>query len=364
MYTQQQTVFVLSMFSNLAITQKGTVDELEEYLARRIDVHLQASAPDIGVWTRVWGPAVFQAPLSNVTDNVMYVARSSTTPPQYVVALAGTNYNSAFDVLIEDLFVSKQVAWGYGNPPDGAAISAGTFTGLTMLQFLIPGPTLPGATQTLTEFLGTVVTQQAQIITAGHSLGGALSPALALWLLNTQAEWDPQGRATLFCQPSAGPTPGNAPFAQYYDQLLGSRTNRLWNGIDIVPHAWEESDLGALPTLYNPAIPPDAIVDALVGVAEGMAEDGAYTQLNEATKPLPGTINASLIDPSRLGIENYLIQAGYQHIDEYFTLLQVSINAEVLAAVQAGMGIPAAKRAAVRLRAQLERRGAISAAMR
>ncbi len=364
MYTQQQTIFVLSMLSNLAITQKGTVDELEQYLAGRIDVHLQAAAPDIGVWTRVWGPAVFQAPLSNVADNVMYVARSSTTPPQYVVAIAGTNYNSAFDILIEDLFVSRQVPWGHGNPPAGAAISAGTFTGLTMLQFLTPGPTLPGGAQLLTGFLGTIVTQQVLVITAGHSLGGALSPALALWLLNTQAQWDPEGHATVFCQPSAGPTSGNAAFAQYYDQQLGSRTNRLWNSLDIVPHAWDESDLAELANLYDPAIPPDAIVDALVGVAEGMVEDEAYTQINDMTKGLPGTIDASIIDPSRLGFENYLIQAGYQHIDEYFTLLQVTIDAEVLAAVQAGMGIPAAERAAVRLRAQLERRGAITAAMR
>ena len=131
-YTQQQTVFFLSMLSNLAITEKGTVAHLEDYLARHIDKHLLESKGDIGDWTRVWGPAVFQAPGSSSPDNVMYVAGSSTTPPQYVVAIAGTNFNSVFDILIEDAFVGKQVAWEYGNPPSGASIAAGTFTGLTL----------------------------------------------------------------------------------------------------------------------------------------------------------------------------------------------------------------------------------------
>src|SRR5215471_4476007 len=212
-YTQQQTVFLVSFLSNLAITQKGTVDELEAYLAEHIDAHLEASESDIGDWTRVWGPAVFQAPLSNVADNVMYVARTAQTPPQYVVAIAGTNFNSVFDILIEDFFGGRVVPWGYGSPPAGAASSAGTFTGLTILQCLMPGPSMPGGNQYLNDFLSMVVTQPVEIVTAGHSLGGALAPAVALWLLDTQAEWDPETRASISCEPSAGPTAGNDAFA-------------------------------------------------------------------------------------------------------------------------------------------------------
>lgn len=364
MYTQQQTVFVLSMLSNLAISQKGSVEQIEAYLAGRIDAHLQSSQVNIGVWTRVWGPAVFQAPLSSVADNVMYVARSNTTPPQFVVAIAGTNYNSVFDVFIEDFLVGKQVSWDHGHPPPGATISSGTFTGLAILEFLVPGPGLPGANQTIDAFLTTVATQPVQVMVTGHSLGGALAPAMALWLLNTRADWDPQTRATIACQPTAGPTAGNAAFTQYYDQLLGSNTTRVWNSLDIVPHAWNEADLSALPDLYTPDIPPDFIVDALAGLVEGIAEDQGYTQINATTPALDGTIDTSQIDPSRPGFENYLVQAGYQHIDEYFNLLQVTISAELMAAVRAGMGAPAAERAVPWLRARLARRGAIPSAMR
>jgi len=360
-YTQQQTVFVLSMLSNLAISQNGPVDALEQYLAQHIDAHLLASQPDIGVWTRAWGPAVFQAPRSSVADNVMYVAKNNATPPQYVVAIAGTSYHSVWDVLIEDFLVSVQTPWIYGNPPAASTprISAGTFIGLGILQVLMPGAPMPGANQTLTTFLSGVTSQAIELIATGHSLGGALSPALALWLSDTRSLWDPAGRATISCEPTAGPTAGNGDFAAYYGTSLGPRTTRLHNSLDIVPHAWQDSDLAQLPALYQPAIQPDIVVDALVATARALVPGRDYQQINETTPPLSGTVNTSIVDPARPAFENYLVQAGYQHIDAYFTLLQVTISAEAMAAVRTAMGVPAAQRAAVRLQAQLERRRAI-----
>src|SRR5262249_6813246 len=149
-----------------------------------------------------------QAPRSSVADNVMYVAKNTATPPQYVVAIAGTNYNSVWDVLIEDFLVSVQTPWIYGNPAASSApsISAGTFIGLSILQVLTPGAPMPGANQTLTTFLSGPSGQPIDVITTGHSLGGALSPVLALFLADTRALWDPAGRATIACEPTAGPT--------------------------------------------------------------------------------------------------------------------------------------------------------------
>jgi Lipase (class 3) len=362
-YNQSQTNFFLSMLSNLAITQKGTADAIEAFLAGRIDAHLQASVADIGVWTRVWGPAVFQAPLSQVADNVMYVAQSATTPPQYVVAIAGTNYNSIFDVLIEDFFVGSQVTWAYGHPPAGTSpkISAGTYTGLTLLQFMTPGPGMPGAPQKVADFLASVATQPIDVITTGHSLGGALAPTLALWLLNTQATWDPQGRATIYCEPSAGPTSGNADFANYYDQALGSHTTRIVNSLDMVPHAWNAADLASLPALYEPDIEPDLVVYGLAAAAAAASSGGDYTQIDPSTPPLTGTVDTSLINPNSYAFENFLVQAGDQHINEYFTLLGVTISTDAMAAVTQAMGSPAAVAAAPRLRAQLVRRQVIPA---
>lgn len=357
-YTPQQTVFFLQFLSNLALTQKGTAAQLEQFLAEHIDAHIAAQQSDIGTWTRVWGPAVFQVPASSVADNVMYVACDGATPPQYVVGIAGTNFNSIFDILIEDFFVGTQVPWRYGRAPSGAAISAGAFTGLTALQVLTPAAGYPGAGQHLNDFLASVATQPIQVIAAGHSLGGALAPLVALWLLDTQASWDPQSNATISSQPTAGPTAGNAAFAQYYDGRLGPVTTRFHNSIDIVPHAWNDTDLSELPALYQPDIAPDIVVDAFVAAARAAASGGAYTQIDTDSE-LDGTVNTSIINPQSWGFENYLAQAAYQHIDEYFTLMNVTIGGTTAAI--GGASAQAGRAAARRIQAVLERRGAIPA---
>jgi hypothetical protein len=97
-YSQKQSVFALSVFSNLGSTITGTVDHIEAALASTIDAQLVNFQPEIGTWTVVWGPAVFQAPGSIRADNVMYVARGgpdTATDGQLVVAVAGTDPYSA-----------------------------------------------------------------------------------------------------------------------------------------------------------------------------------------------------------------------------------------------------------------------------
>lgn len=379
-YSQQQTVFVLSMMSNLAASQKGSPDQIEQYLAGQIDKFLAQMKSDIGTWTRAWGPAVFQLPGSSIADNAMYVAVNTSGPaPQYVVGIAGTNPGSIFDWVIEDFFVGVQLPWLYGRPPAGAALSLGSFTGLTVLQFMRPGPGLPGATQTIQAFLKTVVTQPVNVTCAGHSLGGALSPTVALWLLDTQSQWDPQTRATILCEPTAGPTSGNGTFAGYYDQRLGGGTTRLVNRLDMVPHVWNETDLAAIPALYTPDIPVDPGVEAFAGVAEALAQNGDYTQIEADTPPLEGKIATSLIDPKQSAFENYLTQVAYQHVQEYFELLNLLPGSlALLLALLKELGVPGASVAAAAapaaadassratrsssLRAKLARRGALPAA--
>jgi len=364
-YTPEQTTFYFSMLTNLAGERTGTPDELEEFVAGRLDAHLQADIDKIGVWKRVWGPAVYQAPLSNVADNAMYVVRSADDPPRIVVAIAGTNTASAFDILVEDLFVEQQVPWLWGRPPAGMnpRISAGTFIGLTVLQFLSPGPSMPGANQRLAAFLASAVGEPLSLTITGHSLGGTLSVATALWLANTQSAWDPRGLAALSCQPSAGLTAGNADFATYYDGLLGSRTTRIYNDIDTIPHYWNDADLSKLPSLYEPAIASDPVIEALAAAARAAASGGGYTQTNRTTPALAGTIESSIIKPGAPAFENYLAQAGYQHVQEYLTLMGISMSAEALAAVDSVAGTAAALRAAARLRATLRRRQAIPSAL-
>ena len=207
-YTQNQTVFALSAAANLASCFEGSASEIEAALGNELDSLLPRFQPQLGSWEVVWGPVVYVPPASDLSGNVMYVARGGrdTSPPgQLVVAIAGTNPYSAFDWIVEDAFVSTQVSWSTGNPPPGSApkISLGTFLGLTILQAMVAGPAQPGVGSTLADFLTSQAGSCPLVTVTGHSLGGALAPAVALWLSDQGGVWNPRGAVGLSCLASA-----------------------------------------------------------------------------------------------------------------------------------------------------------------
>src|SRR5689334_12826474 len=51
-YTPEQTTFYFSMLTNLAGTMTGTPDEIEQFVAGRLDHHLTDDAAKIGAWHR------------------------------------------------------------------------------------------------------------------------------------------------------------------------------------------------------------------------------------------------------------------------------------------------------------------------
>src|SRR5215471_4525168 len=205
-FDPQQILFTLSVLSGLGACFKGGVTDIEAALRDELQKRLPLLAPDIGPWQVVWGPAVFELPLSDRPDNTMFVARNEGVAglPQLVVSIAGTNPYSFLDWFVEDFLVSSdsQVPWLTGQPFSlERKISLGTFIGLRALQTLKPGPTLPGAGATVRDFLATQVGAPIEINLGGHSLGGALSPTLALWLADTRSDWDPAGHASLSVLP-------------------------------------------------------------------------------------------------------------------------------------------------------------------
>jgi hypothetical protein len=328
-YDQTQTVFALSMLSNLGSGIEGTVAEIESKAFTAINAELSSAEPAIGKWSVIWGPAVYQAPNSKIADNVMVVFQAgagSSIPGQIVAGIAGTNPYSAFDWVFEDFLVIVSTPWETGNPGNlKPRISLGTAIGLSILKALVPGPGLPGASNTLNNFLDSTLTAPALLTISGHSLGGALSPAMALYLSDTKAAWDPSGFATLACLPSAGPTSGNGDFASYYDAVLGNVTARVHNRLDVVPHGWESDDLVELPTIYSPNIPATLELYSLLVAALAISASVGYTQIDTSTR-LNGSINTQLIDPSKSDCDNYIAQMNYQHVQAYFDLLGVGVS--------------------------------------
>jgi len=331
-YTQTQTVFALSMLSNVGWNKQGTLDVIEEETANAINKILneRETRDEIGSWNVIWGPAIYQAPLSDRADNVMVVFQAGddcTTPGQLVIGIAATNVDSAFDWLVEDFLVMATHPWDYGNPGSlNPNISLGTYYGLSILQHLIPGLNLPGVYFTLKNFLASVLAAKTSITVTGHSLGGALSPAVALWLSDTKGEWDPGKYSSLACLPSAGPTSGDQDFSTYYGDQLGSVTTRVHNRLDLVPHAWERDDLLELPELYNPPIPATLELDGLLAGALAISWTGNYTQICPSAPALPGQFNFSkeYYDSTKSDCDNYIKQVIYQHVQAYFDLLEVT----------------------------------------
>ncbi|MCY1061653.1 hypothetical protein [Nannocystis sp. SCPEA4] len=325
--TQDQT-FALSMFA--AAIQNDTGQDLGLRAAKQINQALANAASMIDGWQIVWGPAVL-ADDRGYSENLMYVVQRTAAPSQYVIAIAGTNFNSPADALVEDLYVYKQVSWLYDTTAKGAKIALGTSIGLLNLQRLKPAATLPGAGTTLIEFLRTIVSEKVNITVAGHSLGGALAPTLAVWLADTAQgrvdPWDPKKHATIGAQAFAGPTAGNGAFALHSVFKLGTLLRPVYNTLDVVPHAWQElltPSLSELPGIYAPDLaPPKADLSyaglvVLIGAFQLLAFGGGYAPLPNL-QSIPGTYDPNIYDSTTPNtFSKWVKQLGQQHIPGYF----------------------------------------------
>jgi len=313
---EQRIIYQVSMYSSLVASKTGPGLEAQLY-ALILDA-LKNDEHHIGHWSIAWGPVVVQHPEDSYAINSMYVAehKSLLGAKTYVVGIAGTNPSSLFDWLVEDALVSVQIPWVYAllSAPD-AKISLGTGIGLAILQNAKPGSGIPGAGTTLLEFLkGIEWKLGTSVVVSGHSLGGALSPTVALWLHDVRILWDAFHLVKLSTMPTAGPTAGNSHFASYSDRELSIA--RFANAIDVVPHAWQASDLAKIPTLYVPHIEPDTLIEDLVAFGEKISAGGDYTQLVRDTGWFPFDVNKSLIH-HRPAFINFFAQLAWQHTVAY-----------------------------------------------
>jgi Lipase (class 3) len=326
-FTPEQVMLTLALIADLGrdLTSNSCADENQ--LCTKIQKSLQTLAPVQGSWQLVWGPAVFKFPLVIFPDNVLYVVQSTQDKTQYVVATSGTDPWSVSDWVFEDLLVKPMLPWPYGTPePLNPWTSTSTAIGLAALQNLKPCAGIPGTGQLLLEYLRGVVANNSSVTvtTTGHSLGGTMSSTMALWLADTQGtanvaradQWDPNNKATVACFCFAGASGGNQDFATYSDNRIGARTQRIWNSLDVVPHAWNIAQLQQIPSLYEPLIQPDATIQGLVSKAIAAVRSDNYVQILATQPPLPGKLNRDF--------PLFFSQMEYQHVGAYIELLGFS----------------------------------------
>ncbi len=358
-----QQAFTLVSMSSAAAGQHGSPDALARTLNAAVDAFLTQPATTrcLGEWHIGWGPAIFekQPGRGRYADNTIYVA-ANADHSVYVVATAGTNWNSGYDLHQEDLDIRKTVAWvdafpslqPYGVPaatadPRAAPphLSAGTANGVNALIELVDP--LQGTGQTLPAFLQAVARGAASesgstrptLILGGHSLAGALSPALALALFNpaggplTASDWH-----AVYVYPTAGTTPGNAAFASCFSSVFpavaaaapGARPYQVWNvnvwnTLDAVPHLWKLDAIGEIPRLYPASWTQAPIalgldIEHFKYLSETGARSGAGPYEPIAGRPQPGAFNETI---PVTDLDSFRAQAYFQHTTAYDILLHV-----------------------------------------
>jgi hypothetical protein len=294
-YRLEQKAFVFSMISNAAANmEKATVPDLEAAVVKRFNTVTSENTQYLGTgWELVWGPVVHEQSDSGV-------------------AIAGTNAISAYDINVEDLEVAMLKPFS----DDGANIAQGTHAGVGILETL----RFKGAT--LQRYLASVADQQATLIFTGHSLGGALSPTLALDLA-VNLGFDLSKWAAVRVYPTAGPTPGNKRFVDLFQQTFpatGPWNRNVINSIDVVPRAWNR--LATIRQTYSRDLKGSECIRALVfALQANRGFINNYDNLPEA--PFTGHYNSTVKgmtypdDPS----VKFAVQAFYQHIAAYTVAL-------------------------------------------
>ena len=253
---------------------------MQDKLAKYLECYLNPHTPS-ETWSVVWGPQVVtvgphgevEAGVYSFTPtNSMFVASNGVRD---VVAIAATNGNSKFDWLVEDFMTSPGIEWSTamtlwnlladlnqswtfdevnqklavlkeGNPgtpdPTVPTVAFGGVVGISLLLGAMKDATHGGLVQFLNQ-------RRLPITVAGHSLGGALAPQLGLALIDREQPLLTKAPdVTVYA--TAGASPGNVAFAQYYLQHLPVKTEadrwQVWNGVlanrfDLVPAAFTES---------------------------------------------------------------------------------------------------------------------------
>lgn len=322
-YTHEQEMFLLSVASNVGANchrPLGEIDQLPADVGEKIQSWFKSWALDED-WVVNWigataVPTAKDNPDMLYPTNVMFLAYNRVKLTYYI-SVAGTNANSLFDVG-EDFRMHEKIRWPYAPLPLNPApkISFGFNEGRKILL------EMSSDGDTLDKYLGKHVNSDVKIIAGGHSQGGALSPLVALWLLDTQDAWDPSHTVNpknISCFRTAGPTPGDMAFASYYDSRV-PHTVSLVNPLDPVTLFFNAADMDIMPDLYKPQINPGPEITALIAGLRKLAGNG-YTQVGQ-DKII--RLNAS-VDTCRIGryksdCENYTRQMGYHHTTAYFIL--------------------------------------------
>ena len=304
-------------------------------------------------------------------DNTMGVYYSKEKN-LFVVAVAGTNAISSFGWMKEDFDVNNKVEWQSITGHGKGSISRGTATGLDILTKEMKDKGNDFFTA-ITTYMNDQDIDTSEIAVTGHSLGGALSTALALYVSNKKEELNSTKSIKVSAYPVASPTIGEHTFIEYYqDQIKEGNIeyNAFKNSLDIVPMAWDKKDLASIPNFYINEDEKYNIEDDSLGTAALVAVLNTVNSTNnsqviykhiEPITTLSGSFNDCvdgkinkafktikdwkfLLIPDSLqknianlqSIARFFTQAAYQHTHAYNKLLDIEPFMEMYTIIRKG----------------------------
>ncbi|MCP4137649.1 MAG: lipase family protein [bacterium] len=261
-----------------------------------------------------WGPVAHKQDIQIFTDSLVYIVKNSgnDAPAEYTIVIRGTNPVSLFSWIFEDFTVGGQTPWYRQSPHTKAKhayISKASDTSLAIHKNLkYNGQTI---LSWLTTTLAGLPGKNMKLNVTGHSLGGTMTPTLALWLYDELAAQGLEKNVDINIHSLAGLTAGNEAFVEYTDFIFGNKLNRYANHLDVATHTWiEHAVADLLPVIYSPKVVLNEIETDILNFFSEQVRALGYTQ--------PGIdvpIESAVFD--HLLFKNYTLQAIYQHVVPY-----------------------------------------------
>jgi hypothetical protein len=272
-------------------------DKTPSEIRQDIESHLeQPDLPTANAWRVVWGPAVNR-------PNMWYIARGPNSLGRSSLALVirGTNLGDSWG-LLQDLDLKLvPVPFADERTPPEARIAQG---------FAEAFDNLSRATdeqgQTAFDFLADALEPGTVLDVVGHSLGGTMTPIVALAV--KQAFASTKVRPFAF----AGMSPGNLAFAKLYVSSFPGQPSRWINDIDIISMFY-----GGMDEMLKLFPPPGPVCPGYVAYLVSLVTNrGEYAQA-----PFEYRYHGVQYSMRKSDLFQWERQASYQHQHLYFMFL-------------------------------------------
>ena len=342
---ERQDMLAFAFLADLESSKEITTQkQAESGAAKRIKAFLKCDActTSLGDWELSQNPIIYAKLPKGATKGMMSlnttVILNSTDKKKFIIGVAGTNFISTYDWFVEDLEVSTQVPWDnniihYNTAAyqPSSVTDKGVVSKSTAIALSNTWNIKNANGKTFAELLKKSLPSKGDVTISvtGHSLGGAISPALAQALFDNQDDWKPSGlNVSISTYIFAGPTAGDKEWVRHVTKSL-KRVSSTYNKHDIVPHAWKLNMIEEMRTLFEPNFPGTNVLGGNGIIADTLI-DWIYSKSYKAESPYERWFSYWHLQEEEVFKGKLPCAAEYSDIMNEAKALQVIIEADWL----------------------------------